>query len=237
MKPYAGDDEFSKTLEQLRIPLSLGEVKAYLMGTIAATNHARMQVVFDHIFGGKETAYEDEKQAQAFMSTIMSLWNDLAAHQDPDKPFRFSPLSVPAYPSDIKSVLSLRTAEILQFIKGLNAGGTDPQEFSKDGQDSFRYLAEADAIFQGVMKVSEKDKDASEATLKALVDNLKKVDDIIHDCVHRIVLEAKDVRFQKIEALKEKGKLKEQTRHVGRNDPCPCGSGIKFKKCCLPKLQ
>ena len=24
-------------------------------------------------------------------------------------------------------------------------------------------------------------------------------------------------------------------RHVGRNDPCPCGSGEKFKKCCLGK--
>jgi hypothetical protein len=22
---------------------------------------------------------------------------------------------------------------------------------------------------------------------------------------------------------------------VGRNDPCPCGSGIKFKKCCESK--
>ena len=22
---------------------------------------------------------------------------------------------------------------------------------------------------------------------------------------------------------------------VGRNDPCPCGSGIKYKKCCLGK--
>jgi preprotein translocase subunit SecA len=22
---------------------------------------------------------------------------------------------------------------------------------------------------------------------------------------------------------------------VGRNDPCPCGSGQKYKKCCLPK--
>ncbi len=21
--------------------------------------------------------------------------------------------------------------------------------------------------------------------------------------------------------------------HVGRNDPCPCGSGKKFKKCCM----
>jgi len=23
-------------------------------------------------------------------------------------------------------------------------------------------------------------------------------------------------------------------RKIGRNDPCPCGSGKKFKKCCLP---
>ncbi|MBF0313814.1 MAG: SEC-C domain-containing protein [Oligoflexia bacterium] len=22
-------------------------------------------------------------------------------------------------------------------------------------------------------------------------------------------------------------------KNVGRNDPCPCGSGLKFKKCCL----
>jgi len=24
---------------------------------------------------------------------------------------------------------------------------------------------------------------------------------------------------------------------VGRNDPCPCGSGLKFKKCCLKKIE
>jgi SWIM/SEC-C metal-binding protein len=24
---------------------------------------------------------------------------------------------------------------------------------------------------------------------------------------------------------------------VGRNDPCPCGSGLKFKKCCLQKYE
>lgn len=27
---------------------------------------------------------------------------------------------------------------------------------------------------------------------------------------------------------------KELMEKVGRNDPCPCGSGIRFKKCCLP---
>ncbi|WP_225442640.1 YecA family protein [Paenibacillus lycopersici] len=25
------------------------------------------------------------------------------------------------------------------------------------------------------------------------------------------------------------------TTKVGRNAPCPCGSGLKYKKCCLPK--
>lgn len=27
--------------------------------------------------------------------------------------------------------------------------------------------------------------------------------------------------------------LRNPVKHVGRNDPCPCGSGKKFKKCCL----
>ena len=27
--------------------------------------------------------------------------------------------------------------------------------------------------------------------------------------------------------------LVNQFRDVGRNDPCPCGSGKKYKKCCL----
>ncbi|MGC9519228.1 MAG: SEC-C metal-binding domain-containing protein [Desulfuromonadaceae bacterium] len=25
--------------------------------------------------------------------------------------------------------------------------------------------------------------------------------------------------------------------HIGRNEPCPCGSGKKYKKCCLDKDQ
>ncbi|MCY2987047.1 MAG: SEC-C metal-binding domain-containing protein [Planctomycetota bacterium] len=28
-----------------------------------------------------------------------------------------------------------------------------------------------------------------------------------------------------------------KTKRVGRNDPCPCGSGKKYKKCCMRKQQ
>jgi hypothetical protein len=29
--------------------------------------------------------------------------------------------------------------------------------------------------------------------------------------------------------------LKGKTKKIGRNAPCPCGSGKKYKKCCLNK--
>ena len=29
--------------------------------------------------------------------------------------------------------------------------------------------------------------------------------------------------------------IRREQRRVGRNDPCPCGSGRKFKECCLGK--
>jgi preprotein translocase subunit SecA len=28
-----------------------------------------------------------------------------------------------------------------------------------------------------------------------------------------------------------------ESKKVGRNDPCPCGSGKKYKKCCLAKVE
>ena len=38
--------------------------------------------------------------------------------------------------------------------------------------------------------------------------------------------------FSKVLGEKENSK----TVKIGRNDPCPCGSGKKYKKCCLNKL-
>jgi uncharacterized protein YecA (UPF0149 family) len=31
--------------------------------------------------------------------------------------------------------------------------------------------------------------------------------------------------------------IRDPYRGVGRNDPCPCGSGKKYKKCCLGKAR
>ncbi|MFK4998932.1 SEC-C metal-binding domain-containing protein [Bacillus sp. N9] len=38
--------------------------------------------------------------------------------------------------------------------------------------------------------------------------------------------------FKRLDEQKGAAKLK-----IGRNDPCPCGSGKKYKKCCIEKLE
>ena len=52
-----------------------------------------------------------------------------------------------------------------------------------------------------------------------------------HHEVSRFVKEADGWKFADGELVGEKPIVREEPR-VGRNDPCPCGSGKKFKKCC-----
>jgi uncharacterized protein YecA (UPF0149 family) len=41
--------------------------------------------------------------------------------------------------------------------------------------------------------------------------------------------QAREYQTRQQELLKEKSTSK---RKIGRNDPCSCGSGMKYKKCC-----
>jgi len=48
---------------------------------------------------------------------------------------------------------------------------------------------------------------------------------------------AKDVQgiHEAVDALHRREKVRTTESTVGRNDPCPCRSGKKFKRCCMGK--
>ena len=61
---------------------------------------------------------------------------------------------------------------------------------------------------------------------------------------HAALLQVLELNPEHAEALATRGLVEQlhqrlqligqaQTREPGRNDPCPCGSGLKYKKCCL----
>ena len=43
--------------------------------------------------------------------------------------------------------------------------------------------------------------------------------------------------FKKLFKRDKKKITSKEIMHIGRNDPCPCGSGKKYKKCCYDKLE
>ncbi len=56
---------------------------------------------------------------------------------------------------------------------------------------------------------------------------------------HAMVVAAERMQWMQRMRAKERGRLLVPSLgpvnpyRVGRNDSCPCGSGVKFKKCCL----
>ncbi|TNC15086.1 DUF1186 domain-containing protein [Methylobacterium terricola] len=65
--------------------------------------------------------------------------------------------------------------------------------------------------------------------------NIDYIDDPVAALVH-----TREGAYDHLPALDEDGlPIPERNpyRDVGRNDPCPCGSGKKFKKCCLDKVE
>jgi uncharacterized protein len=38
---------------------------------------------------------------------------------------------------------------------------------------------------------------------------------------------------QELRGVLRQASIRSQSQRVGRNDPCPCGSGRKYKRCCL----
>ncbi len=53
---------------------------------------------------------------------------------------------------------------------------------------------------------------------------------------HKAEFYAKEAEERKAK-IEERNKLKDLYKGLTRNDKCGCGSGLKFKNCCLPKIN
>ena len=54
-----------------------------------------------------------------------------------------------------------------------------------------------------------------------------------HEHVETAIFGREDGKWVYVGQVPEKGQpIRREQPKVGRNDPCPCGSGKKFKKCC-----
>ena len=118
------------------------------------------------------------------------------------------------------------------------------EEAAKRGADSLESLTAKTVevvLFQhlGRLAVSAEAKRAAPDLLEGFFGYLRETGRYPGADAWQICVEALGGRFR--DSIRGDGSVKGETFRknysaVGRNDPCPCGSGKKFKKCCGPLI-
>lgn len=237
---YPGDEKVKELLAQYRPGLSLSEMRAATAGAVLTVETVQPSQLFAHLFGSEDERpeFEDLDAVKTWFSCMMGLWNELTKHQDKDKPFLFSewPAQIPGGNEELLRLAAAREKEIEQFLWGLRAGNTP---FANDFVDPTpeALMSWTPTVLEAALRVMKRTREELEkgkskdwimlaASHFALNDQMK-------ENHGEFVTGIRDLRSQWIEDMKQSATVVRAEPKVGRNDPCPCGSGKKFKQCCL----
>ena len=149
----------------------------------------------------------------------------------------FSQISRYVYLSGIDHLWKehLKTMDHLKQGIGLRGYGQKKpsQEYKKEGFELFRQLMQdiTNGVIEKLLRVQLVDENEEEEDL-----------DLLEEMRHQ-QLETQELSGESSEMFEEEETQREAPKQqpyvreydkVGRNDPCPCGSGKKYKKCHLP---
>jgi hypothetical protein len=163
------------------------------------------------LWGGALPEFESIDDANALLGAlVMGLWNELAGHQDPRKPFRA--IRVPLEPTgaNLANLGRIRAQEVEGFIDGLF---NDEEEagLPERAYEAVTHLGEIRAMMAGVVDLIERtteepdDRDQIKETIK----HLRSMTEIMETEIHAAVLSCARARTQKLPGLSQPW----ETRH------------------------
>ncbi|PLX49834.1 MAG: hypothetical protein C0613_06385 [Desulfobulbaceae bacterium] len=197
-------------------------------------------------FGDEMFAVDTEQEAQQAYNVLMQVYNkfidlfqggrltcppDLVGlDQDGD----FAVVEEWAY--GLTEALLLRE-EFWYAEEGLELEGLTPEE---EGLHTAMTVVQAMAMPDEAAEVLDSPPDKEEGDFEQLLASLSA---IFPDAVDFLVGYASVLEAERQRILAEAGSgipgppRPVQSEKVGRNEPCPCGSGKKYKKCCLQQAK
>lgn len=238
---YPGDKKAKELLLKFHSIVNLEEIKAAIMGSILAVEMVQPSRVLK-ILHGEETEghpqFTSLDEAKEHMSILMGLWNKLADHQSVKKPFRFS--AVPNLEVDDREgwlgFARLRESELNFFLRGLYAGNTPSGgELLEPTEDDLKtYLPLTLDVGRKTLKKQreEIEQDQSKLPPGTLGAIALAIDETYLAQYGTFLKQSLVWRNEHLDEMRGDTVARPEPK-VGRNDPCPCGSGKKFKHCCL----
>jgi uncharacterized protein len=181
----------------------------------------------------KSPQFESEAQAKTFSGNLVSWWSRCITIFDHEGTLEL-PTKLGLTPSG-KANKSL--AEFSSgYLKGFSwLSQTWETMLPKDNLEGSRSLSVLNAILARF--VDEKAATKAQPEFYQQLPDMAGCVKVLPNLLSAVGMLGKDLSSSKSEDNKSeritRSPTKNETRSIGRNDPCPCGSGKKFKKCCL----
>lgn len=216
--------EFSKTLEKLddflcseavdEDAMLLGTLDGFLAGVIVCPELIPPSEWLPLIWGEEAPVFDNQDQAQGILDLIMEHYNDVIRQLDRGR-------YCPVYHLDLDD-----TAFWEIWIEGFwQAMVLRPEAWASLAESEDEDLQRALFMLGRLVEIAQKTDDFEPMEIDEELENL--APDLIP--LHVEILH----RARLAQAGAFAVSANQNAPKVGRNDPCPCGSGKKYKRCCL----
>jgi uncharacterized protein len=223
--------------------MTLDELYGFLFGLAIIPEMLIPSQWISTVFGGEEMCdLEDEKEGERLLGSLFSAYNRVNTECSAGK---F------AFPFDIKKATDDDVSRIRKWSHGLFLALSKStrlfQAYKKSGdgvgganvdRDSFAVsycILRAVAFPEKIPEFLEQIQKGVKTEVNRVISDSNFLS-MLPEAVESIQLYAKEVR-REVQIAEARPKTLTQlaplrVEKVGRNDPCPCGSGAKYKKCC-----
>jgi uncharacterized protein YecA (UPF0149 family) len=223
-EPYVGEDRLARLLRaadmQGRLDIRKGLVLGSILSPGAASPASVMKEFFTDPFteeeqGGGTAIWQTEGQGAFCAIQFFHLWNELADFQDKLFPLREL---LPSAEEDARLRMMVLGEFLAHFLDGLLL---DLPAAEQAWVESHPFVS---ALEKRIEELRGRDE------LYEPEGKEEKVAELLALWGESYIPFTLDVKARRIEFVQ---RAQARSSSPGRNDPCPCGSGKKFKKCCL----
>ena len=226
--PDATIDELGALLELRAVPfkgMSLEMLDGFLSALVVAPEAVPASEWMLRVWGGRPPRWESRTEEEHVHRLLMALWNDIARRVaiEPER-MRDSDTPLIALPENDATETDATVDYAIEwacgFLDGVELRGDAWIAACQEQSWIDEALIGLEAIAEGIWPPAEGEAEPEILTASERFDLIAGIPHLLHDLnMHRLERSISRVPIHKEMA-------------PGRNDPCPCGSGRKFKKCC-----
>jgi len=209
-------DVLADLLDGMPSAMNIEMMDGFLTALICSPELVMPSTYMQYILG-EEHEFETADQGQKFAELILRHWNSIVSQLEKSEFF---------YPVLLESEDgSMGNDWAAGFLSGMHLGWDEWQEYLNDEEKS--------GVFVPVLLLAhEHDPDPELRPGPIDAEKREKILALLAVCIPKIYKYFDPHRKSKALSHQQAKTFQRSSRKIGRNEPCPCGSNQKYKRCC-----